>query len=355
MEVILLILSYLPLSDILMCGLVCKLWQNLAKLKIFHRRTWLYICDKNMFPNGIMKAIKNTIWVSVHKLYIYEVDLKDLMENCREDHSFFSRLTSLTFCYCHTDGHSIISILRQCNNLQCLKICTDTWKDTFLTQNTDQEVLRSSLINVKKFILIQWKRDENEIQIDFLFIKLVDCLLNLNSMNIDYEFENGSHLRKIITSRAHQLKSLKLGWLLPNKSSLPISLNAFNNLQKFAINVELENFSYEKLVNLRFCFDRFQLDMKCFRELSSLEKLLLQHCEPSSWKDCFINLGKLKSFSLLNMKIPNTEFIEGIKSSNIGTTLTCLTLRWVKIDYGTLCSVSTHPKCQRFKIAVDNN
>ena len=124
-ELLVKIFDLLPLSDVLICRLVCKHWNNIANARPLHEKVWFCIHEKNMFPIGIKHYLKST----VTKLILHDVVInEDMISSCDVEYAM-SSLTSLEMKFCDINGKDLVNLLKKCRDLQTLRLINidNTW------------------------------------------------------------------------------------------------------------------------------------------------------------------------------------------------------------------------------------
>ena len=203
----------------------------------------------SFFGEGFPIVATSISLSSITGLWLKNVDLtakghRDLVENAS---ALLSRLTSLTLLSCKMEDNGLVSLLKQCSNLECLELdVLEEWdRYLLLVKDEDVQELMSAMANVKKFELSYRRFAICQEE----FNSFVHCLPNINSLAVmnwqsnNMDLEDGDEenvllyptVIKFVSDRAEKIKSLEI--LLPS----------FGDLDEFAELANVPGLSLEEL------------------------------------------------------------------------------------------------------------
>ena len=324
-EMLVHIFEYLPMSDRLMCSLVCKHWCSVIKTNHLHKNVVAKFNGDKLFQICFIDFVQNSL-SKITKLCLKEVTLKKDILNYETVSGFFSELISLSLENCDMTEHDLEAILRHCSNLESLHLILmvkSLKSGRFLENEKDQKILRANLVHVTELNLML-----NPYLSDVLLNRIANCVINLESLDLSYNhitsgsssdqhdltlvhlsFEN---ILKLISDRAQKITSLNFDRSILDDSTLQriakipdLKLEVFSMesstcnqqaLLSLVQNHKLKklDLDYSKTVLkgdpkvIKFIFQ----EMKCIQELS-LEDLPLN----GELHEC---LGMLDNLTLIN-------------------------------------------------------
>ena len=342
------IFSYLPLSDLLICRLVCKTWKNDVNLKALHKKTVISLVGDECFQNAFQFLAQNSM-STITQLKLVEISLPNELLKGQGISEFFSRLTKLTFRHCKLSNDTndekkvLFHILKNCVSLESLGLVAmeSVTRNVDAFNDHEWKCLEESLKNVKELDLTG-----NQTLLLSFFNKLTNCMPYLKKLNVcrndldmtdQKEFLSEDSLINFISERAEFIKHLNLkATYASNRAIQRLTAIPGLCLEKLIIaKLRLNRYSVPPF-ELPKSLTVLQTDEKAisffvqnkmsFQMMKKLESLYLIS-SPSYITSSFHFLEKLTFLSITKTTGNGDDLIKEFQTSNFGPQLKVLHLQ----------------------------
>jgi len=358
-EILVKIFSYLELTDLTECSLVCKIWCRAATDRALRKSTVVAFNEDMEFEKGF-HSFSHAAFAHFDKLRLHgiAITLDDRFA------AMLPRLSYLGLNACQVSERDLAAILQRCDRLTSLHLVNakETFiAGTFLQGAGTRDALRASLANVRELNLAN-----NPYITDALFNRITSCMPGLKKVSLDNckimnhpgiykkfytkdESEEGSpsvftwrSVLRFVRERAAKLTSLSLvgtgidGLCVQQLSDAEgLDLRHLNLGSNSSITQEAVWDLVKKQVNLEslgldFCRRVFSdypaTSREIFSEMATIEDLSLAGLSIPKNLDLFLpETKRLAVLNISNMDTTPRHFVDGMMSSESRFTLRSLT------------------------------
>ena len=353
-EIMFLFFKRLPLSDLKICRLVSKQWNNFINSRQFLKNTVLTCLNMKLFELGFVNVVNNNTLSAITGLTLAHVVLpNEVWNNNKWNEEFFAKLTMLSLDHCkYWTSSDLLVFLQKCKSLQILKLENIELDENMLNDHDAWQRLNITLQNVTELSLRKCLGLS-----DHMFEHLASGMKDISSLTIErlnsdniilpqviLRLTNGC-VMKFIRQNSATLKSLTLDHLL-NSEILELARMPDLCLTKLFVtfvfsndhNHIIELLKRQKITSFKFLTNQRSnqaslMDLLVLNEIGDIKHILIDDT-----KNIQYCIEQLKSAETLRLPQDISYLVakklrNGLKLSQSRESLRYLDLSKTKMDY----------------------